>query len=134
MKYKYIIFGLIIILLLPYNAEAADAKFKVLFVVPAKNELTDQVRSYINRELRALHDVELVERDPNLDSFLISIYPVSLKLSNGIPTGIAISYVFQKGNLIEHAVLSGPSNDLKALWENIIARFDTNWLETKRHK
>jgi hypothetical protein len=134
MKYKYIIFGLISILLLSYNTEAADAKFKISFVVPAKNELTDQVRSYINRELRALHDVELVEKDPNFDSFFISIYPISLKLFTGIPTAIAISYVFQKGDLIEHCVLTGSSNDLKALCENIIARFDTNCLEPKRYK
>lgn len=65
MKYKCTIFGLISILLLSYNAEAADAKFKVQFVVPPWLELADQVKSYGTRELRAIHDVELIGADEN---------------------------------------------------------------------
>jgi len=134
MKYKYRIFGLISILLLSYNAEAADAKFKVQFVVPAANELTDQVKSYGTRELRALHDVKLVGADPNMSAYHISIYPVSLTLSTGITTGVVVSYVIEKDGIIEHAVLTGSSDQLKSLIEKIIAHFDTKWLEPKRHK
>jgi len=134
MKYKYIIFALISILLLSYSAEASDAIFKVQFVVPAANEFTDQVKSYGTRELRALHDVKLIDADPNLSAYHISIYPVSLTLSTGITSGVVVSYVIEKDGIIEHAVLIGPPNQLKSLVEKIIAHFDTKWLEPKRHK
>ena len=74
MKYKYIIFGLISILLLSYNAEAATKQFDVQFVVPTANELTDQVKSYGTRELRALHDVKLIGADQNLSAYHVSLY------------------------------------------------------------
>jgi len=134
MKYNKLLFSLITILILTCNTEAAHNQFKVQFVIPVGNELTDQVKSYVTRELRGLHDVELIGKDPDLTAYHISIYPISLKLSNGITTGVAISYVFEKDGLIEHVVLSGPPEQLKTLCENIIARFDTNWLEPKRHK
>ena len=114
--------------------EVTSKNFKVQFIVPAVNELTDQVKSYVTRELRSLHDVELVERDPNLDSFLISIYPIAVKLSNGINAGIVVSFVFMKGELIHHAVVMGSPDDLKVMCESIIAHFDTQWLEPRRHK
>jgi hypothetical protein len=134
MKYKYIIFGLISILLQSYNAEAATKQFDVQFVVPAANELTDQVKSYGARELRALHDVKLIGADPNLSAYHISIYPVSLKLANGITLAVVVSYVIEKDGNIEHAVLIGSPDQLKSLVEKIIAYFDTRWLEPKRHK
>lgn len=134
MKYKYIIFGLISILLLSYNAEAADAKFKVQFVVPPGLELADQVKSYGTRELRALHDVELIGTDPNLSGYFISIYPVSIKLTNGRTWAVVVSYVIQKDGVIEHAVLTDSPDQLKSLIEKIIASFDTKWLEQKRNK
>jgi hypothetical protein len=134
MKYKYIIFGLISILLLSYNAEAATKQFDVQFVVPATNELTDQVKSYGTRELRALHDVKLIGADPNLSAYHISIYPVSLKLANGMNWAVVVSYVIEKDGLIEHAVLTDSPDQLKSLVEKIIAHFDTKWLEPKRHK
>jgi hypothetical protein len=134
MKYKYIIFGLISILLLSYNAEAADAKFKVQFIVPPWLELADQVKSYGTRELRAIHDVELIGADPNLSAYHISIYPVSLKLANGMTWAVVVSYVILKDGNIEHAVLTGSPDQLKSLVEKIIAYFDTKCLEPKRHK
>lgn len=134
MKYKYTIFCLISILFLSYNAEAADVKFKVQFAVDPKNELTDQVKSYGTRELRALHDVELIGADPNLSAYFISIYPVSIKTSTGKTIAVVVSYVIEKDGLMEHAVLTGSPDQLKPLVEKIIAHFDTNWLEPKRHK
>jgi hypothetical protein len=89
--------------------------------------------SYVKRELRGLHDVDLAGIDES-DYFFISVCPAAIKLSNGIAGGIAISYVFEKGDRIEHAVLVGGPNDLKALCENIVARFDTYWLQPKRRR
>ena len=134
MKYKDVIFGLLSIFVLTFNAEAGGKEFKVQFVVPASNEVTDRVKSYITRELRALHDVEMVEKDPNLNFYHVSVYPISLKLANGMTWAVAISYVFEKDGMVDHCVLSGPLDMLKTLCENIVARFDTKWLEPKRYK
>lgn len=132
MKYKILILGLISILFLTYSAEAADAKFKVQFVVPPWLELADQVKSYGTRELRAIHDVELIGADTN--DYFISIYPVSIRTSTGITIAVVVSYVIEKDYRIEHAVLTGSPDQLKSLVEKIIASFDTKWLEQKRHK
>jgi hypothetical protein len=136
MKYKNVILGLISSLVLIINAEASNMTFKVLFtVVPtSETELVSQAKSYIGRELRALQDVEMLGKDPSLDSFFISICPLSLKLSNGITSGVAVSYVFEKDGKIEHNVLIGGPNELKTLCEKIIAYFDTYWLEPQRKK
>lgn len=132
MKYKNLILGLLSILLLSYNAEAADAKFKVLFVVPPWLELADQVKSYGTRELRTIHDVEL--KGAGYGDYFISIYPVPIKLTNGRTWGIVVSYVIEKDHEIEHNVLTGSPDQLKSLVEKIIASFDTKWLERGRHK
>jgi hypothetical protein len=128
------IFSLISILLLCYNAEAATKGFDVQFVVPAANELTDQVKSYGTRELRALHDVKLIDADPNLSAYFISIYPVPMKLIDGRDWAVVVSYVIEKDHIIDHGVLTGSPDQLKSLVEKIIAYFDTKWLEPKRHK
>ena len=134
MKYKIVILGLITILFLTYSAEAATKQFDVQFVVDPTNELTDQVKSYGTRELRALRDVNIIGADPNLSAYFISIYPVSLKLANGMTWAVVVSYVIEKDGIIEHAVLTGSPDQLKSLVEKIIAHFDTKWLEPKRHK
>ena len=134
MKYRNLILGLLSIILLSYNAEAVDAKFKVQFVVPPWLELADQVESYGKRELRALHDVELIGVDPNLSAYYISIYPVPIKLTNGRTWAVVVSYVIEKDGIVEHAVLTGSPDQLKSLVEKIIASFDTKWLEQNRHK
>ncbi len=136
MKYKNLIFGLICTLVLTYNAEAANKTFRVLFtVVPtSETELVSQAKSYIGRELRALQDVEMIEKDRDLDYFFISIFPLSLKLSSGITSGVVVSYVFEKDGKIAHNVLIGGPNELKTLCEKIIAYFDTYWLEPERKK
>jgi hypothetical protein len=139
MKYKNLILALISILVLTLNAEASNKKIKVLFLIPPTVEtvLASETRSYIGRELRSLKDVELMlmgKDDTSLDYFLISIYPVSLKLSDGRSAGVAVSYVIDKDEKIEHNVLVGAPNELKTLCEKIIAYFDTYWLEPQRKK
>jgi hypothetical protein len=140
MKSKMVILGLISILCLTYNVaaaskqEAASKQFDVQFVVPVTNELTNQVKSYGTRELRALHDVKLIHADPTHSAYLISIYPLLLTLSNGETTGVVVSYVIEKDHIIQHAVMTGPTDQLEFLVEKIIADFDTYWLEPKRHK
>jgi hypothetical protein len=139
MKYKNLILALISILVLTHNAEASNKKIKVLFLIPPTVEtvLASETRSYIARELRSLKDVELMllgKDDTSLDYFLISIYPVLLKLSDGHSAGVAVSYVIDKDEKIEHNVLVGAPHELKTLCEKIIAYFDTYWLEPQRKK
>lgn len=136
MKHKNLILTLISILLLTVNADASNKKIKVIFVIPptAERSLASETRSYIARELRALQDVEQIEKDPTLDYYFISVYPILLRLSNGQITAVAVSYVIEKDYNIEHNVLIGAPNDLKSLCEKIIAYFDTYWLERERKK
>jgi hypothetical protein len=134
LKYKNLILALISIFILTFNTEAANKKFKILFVIPptAETALASETKSYIARELRALQDVEQIGKDPSLDYFFISIYPISLNLSNGQRAGIAVSYVIEKDARIEHNVLVGAPNELKTLCEKIVAYFDTYWLGPQR--
>lgn len=133
---KILILTFIGILVLTINGEASDKKIKVLLTIPPAVEraLAGETRSYITRELRALQDVEQIEKDPTLDHYFISVFPISLNLSNGQSTGVAISYVIEKNSDMEHNVLVGPSNELKIMCEKIVAYFDTYWLQRERKK
>ena len=57
-----------------------------------------------------------------------------MRLSDGRSAGVAVSYVIDKDEKIEHNVLVGAPNELKTLCEKIIAYFDTYWLEPQRKK
>jgi hypothetical protein len=136
MKNKYLILTLIVFACLISNAEASNKTFKVLFtVVPTSGTaLVGETRSYIGRELRALQDVEMIEKDPGLDYYFISIFPLSLKLTNGVTSGTIVSYVIEKDGRTEHNVLVGGPDELKTLCEKVIAYFDTYWLQPQRKK
>jgi len=136
MRHKTVTLILIGSFLLALDAEPSDKKSKVILaVVPTtETELVSQAKSYIGRELRSLRDVEILERDPGLVSTVISIFPFSLKLSNGMTAGMGVSYVFEKDSVMSHGVMTGGPNDLKVLCEKVIAYFDTYWLEPRRKK
>jgi len=134
LNYRNLALALLSIFILTSNAHASDKKFKVLFVIPptAETALASETRSYITRELRALQDVEQVTNDLTLEYFFISVYPVSLNLSNGQRAGIAVSYVFERKEKIFHNVLVGAPDELKTLCEKVIAYFDTYCLGPER--
>ena len=69
-----------------------------------------------------------------LDYYFISIFPLSLKLTNGVTSGIVVSYVIEKDGRIEHNVLVGGPDELKPLCEKVIAYFDTYWFQPQRKK
>jgi hypothetical protein len=95
-------------IILTFNTEASNKKFKVLFVIPptAETAMASETRSYITRELGALQGVEQITNDPTLEYFFISVYPVSLNLSNRQKAGIGVSYVFERKEKIFHNVLA----------------------------
>jgi len=134
-KYKNLILALLSVFFITSNSEASSKIFKVLFVIPSTvyRTLAAETKSYITRELRALRDVEQIEKVPRLDHFFISIIPVCINLSNGQRAGIALSFVFEKEATIEHNVLIGAPDELKTLCEKIIAYFDTYWLGEKKN-
>jgi hypothetical protein len=136
MRYKTLIIAVLSLLILTLNAEASNNKFKVLLTVVPSSEagLDSEAKSYTGRELRELQDVEIVEKDPGTDYYLISILPVTLKLTNGVTSGILLSYVIEKNGLIEHNVLIGGPDSLKTLCEKVIAYFDANWLQPQRRR
>ncbi len=97
--YKTLIVALFMVFIVSSNTVASSKTFKVLFIIPPTVErpLLAETKSYITRELKALRDVEQIEKDPTLEYFLISIIPISINLSNGQRAGIAVSYVFERG-------------------------------------
>ncbi len=136
MKFKHLILASISILALTLNADASNKKLKVLVtVVPtSETDLVGETESYIGRELRALQDVEMIGNDSRRDHYFISIFPLSLRMNDGVNSGIVISYVIEKDERIEHNVLVGGPADLKTLCEKVIAYFDAKWLQPQRKK
>ena len=75
-----------------YAADTSRSKFsaKVKVSVTAEGNIKNRVSSYLNRELRALNDVELVETNPEWE---ISVIAMELKSVGGTKTGFALSTV-----------------------------------------
>lgn len=130
-------------------------KAKIKVSVTAEDTISGIVISYINRELRSLTDVELVDIDPKWE---IKILAIESFTSGGYESGIIISavilycnenYVLKytapnscKDHLNEflkphyafesNLVIVGPPEDLKKLCSKIVAEFDINYLEKAR--
>ena len=128
-----IIFGLVLVglLFLPSSLFGQSKRFTVLITVPPVfGEFDDEAKSYLKRELRELADLSLVEKNAD---FFISVIPVPIKVGGRI-TGIAVSYVFEKGDIILHNVKIGSPDSLKTMCQKVIAEFDTYFVETYRSK
>ena len=135
MKFMRLVFGILFILVLIYNADAGEKQFSVLVNVPIKNELTDRVKSFVTRELRGFSDIKLVDQLEHKNrQYFISIVPVQIKLTNGVIVGVAVSYVFQDGERIMHHVLTGSPEALKTLCQELVSAFDTTIIEPNRKK
>ena len=134
MKNRNLILGLLGILLFACDAaNAADRQFSVFVSVPIKNELTDQVKSFVTRELQELPDIKLVDNlSHEKDHYVISIVALPFRLPGGDTVGIALSYVFQDNDKIVHGVLTGLPDDLENLSELLVSIFDFKYLEPKR--
>ena len=135
MKNRSLVLGLLGILLFACDAtNAADRQFSVFVSVPIKNELTDQVKSFVTRELQELPDIKLVDNlSHEKDHYVISIVALPFKLPGGDIVGIALSYVFQDCDKIMHGVLTGLPDDLENLSELLVSIFNFKLLEPNRH-
>ena len=136
MKNRNLILGLLSILLFACDAaDAADTEVSVFLSVPIKNELTDQVKSVVTRELQKLPDIKL-EDNLLLESghYVISIVALPFKLPSRATVGVVLSYVFQDNHQTVHGVLTGTPDDLVNLCERLASIFDFKFLEPNRRK
>lgn len=74
-----------------HSADTINMRFSArVKVTVTSDNVTDNVNSYLNRELRALNDVELVDTDPEWE---INVVTLEIKTVDGSKSGIAISTV-----------------------------------------
>lgn len=87
--------GLIALAALNVSVDAAEtgnalASARVRLVVSAPDSIRDSVISYLNRELNALNDVQLVDNAPQWE---ISVVALEIRSTRGYRGGIAVSTV-----------------------------------------
>ncbi len=147
-----------IIVVLSFEAHAADtnnARFtsRVKVTVSSNDNIKDTVSSYLNRELRALNDVELVDTDPE---WVIDVMAMELKTSSGRKPGVVLSTVislyYDKQEVINlvkpmyidtlprhglqisywHWLEVDSTDNLQSICKKMVAEFDTQYLEAGR--
>lgn len=131
-------------------------QWKVKVTVSADESIKNSVSSYLNRELRSLGDVDIVDNNPE---WQLSILGGELETAGGRKTGVVLSTViltpFNSKILLsqqlkpeykdkalqmtsqlfwypEHWLRIGPADSLQTLCKEIIAAFDTKYLEEQR--
>lgn len=167
MRRVLILFALIVTSVVLCNIPAVRAESENLFQIKvdisADPALKTLIRSYLNRELRALGDVELV--DMNTDggypsSWVISIICARIESFGGYPASVLLSVVIteryanaaivsmlpaeskQLGNEItsnlylamDHWIRSGSQENLQQICSKIAADFDILYLEKERQR
>lgn len=128
---------------------------RVKITVGSSDKIKDSVRSYLNRELRSLNDVELVDTDPEWE---IDVIAMELKTTSGRTPGVVLSIVIglyydkaemaniikplyadsflQKPNGLQvaywHLLQVDSADNLQKMCKEFIATFDSQYLETGR--
>ncbi len=140
-----------------YAAGTSNPRFsaRVKVTVTASDNIKSNIVSYLNRELRSLNDVELVDTKPDWE-----ICVLALELSNvgGYKTGVALATVYlkhfenegigewfkpqNKKNALnitsslywrpDYWLVAGSTDDVQKLCKDIIAYFDSSNLEEDR--
>jgi hypothetical protein len=157
-----IIGGLSVLAVLNFAVHAAEPgntqlPARVKLAVAAPDSIKDSVTSYFHRELRALSDVRLVNDKPDWE---ISVVALEIRSTRGYRGGIAISTVVlprfnneamthwfrreaknvalaQTSNLWyrpRHYLQMDASDRLQIMCKEIVADFDTKYLEPSRRK
>ena len=134
----------------------AEHRFRVQVAVTADENIKGLITSYINRELRSLRDVEIVDKDPR---WLLAVVAMEVSTKGGYKPGVALSIVvlekfdnsFLKSFVHEidkqdlavlltsdlyavpnHWLRVGSHDDLRSICDGIVADFDTKHLEESR--
>jgi hypothetical protein len=151
------IFGVALLSLTVQAEDISSFRFsaKVKVRVSANENIKGSVGSYINRELRSLNDVELVDSNPEWE---INVLAMETKTVSGYKSGFVLSTViinrFDNQMLLaalpqnykeaaskmtsslwwypDHWVITGSTDDLHKLCKEIVADFDTKHLEESR--
>ena len=156
---RFLIFIPLLLMVTVISSVAAQdlPKFKarVKVSVSADENIKGMVTSYINRELRSLQDVEVVDRDPEWE---LQILAMEVSTKGGYKSGIVLSVVilskfssqillpFVSGSYKEavdkltsnlyyypdHWLIVDSTKDLKQSCIGIVADFDTKYLEQSR--
>ncbi len=117
-------------------------KFKVSVVVTCSNkQVKSYIESYVKRELRSLHDVDVVslQSNPPLEIHIVAIEG-TYKETNRKTNGIAFAGNFLQRSSLDWStyllpqlyVLIGDTRDLEELCKDIVVSFDTKTLEPIR--
>jgi hypothetical protein len=157
---------LALVVLLPSGVAAADVSdlkhsAKVKVTVQASSGIEKEVRSYVSRELRGLHDVTVTDSEPDYE---LSILAMEDEARSGNVVGVTLAYLctepsdptfftfIGKANQIgdkelnslsrlfvkDHFTLcgfqlqTGARSDLNELVRRVVANFDSDMLEPAR--
>ena len=138
------------------SQEQPDPRFRVQVSVSANENIKGLITSYINRELRSLRDVEIVDKDPR---WRLAVVALETSTKGGYKSGVALSIVvlekFDNSSLKSlisetykkdlvvlltsnlysasyHELRVGSEDDLRSICDGIVADFDTKHLEESR--
>lgn len=137
------------------SGSRAPFSAKVQLSVSANENIKGQIESYINRELRSLHDVVLVDEDADWELSLLALEPsvgghksgaIALSLvvltpfSNGVLSGMFQEEAEDMGALVteglysypDHYLRVGPEDELREMCAGLVADFDSDLIEKRR--
>lgn len=131
-----------------YSADVQGPRFAVKVEVSVEDgdeNFKNLVQSYLNRELRSLNDVELVETNPEWELHVIAL---ETKYTNGDKDGgvvlsVVLLHQWRNGNDTEqedlhrkafatHWLRTGPLESLQGHCKGVVISFDTKYLEVFR--
>ena len=146
----------------PLDAFCQDVpKFSKKVKCDVKSDIGNEILSYLNRELRSLDGVIVVDNNPEA---LLSILAMRTRTRGGVETGVVFSVVihsilsndsfkfwlsnafhlgdervkdvqFAKDGLYTfqfHSVYLGANDDVRSICQKIVADFDINYLDQDR--
>jgi len=109
-----------------------DYKFKIAVEIDTNGkQLNSKITSYIERELRSLKDVGIV----NLDyEYLLKIIGFNNESNSGETIGYTIAYAIldRKDRLLRIGVRTIPLNDLGSFCEDVVVILDVNVFRERR--
>ena len=138
------------------SEEQTGNRFRVQVNVAGKESIKGLVTSYINRELRSLRDVEIVYNNPDweLDIVALEVFTESSRKIIGVALSTIILRKFNHQFLVRllpksyretvthqtsglynfpgHNLRMGATDDLREICNEIVADFDTDYLEKER--
>lgn len=113
-------------------------RFQVYVEIKTDESLKSLIESYIKRELRSLQDVDIVYTRDGMP-YEIVVVAMEMETVSGRKTdGIAFAVNFQRQlrsglySLPNLMVQTGDKLTLDGMCKNLVARFDTNYLEQRR--